>query len=252
MAADDIVTIYSAKDATEAHMLCDALAQEGIQAQVVGEDLAAGRGKLPFGWVTDPKIWVFKKDEFQARKLLALWTSQSRRSDDFDPFDDEDAETESAEPAAPAEEQQPLLSDVRFGWTSQGFYILAFFGLVAGAIWAWQNWMTLQDYSASTTGMLVRANRDLDRPLPQKRRTPALPRPRYRGEQDGWYTYRVDGHDYRAVPPLHKNTPEEVLLLYRPAHPDQYMFGPITPPWMTLVFASACAAFLAFLGYQFR
>ena len=70
---------------------------------------------------------------------------------------------------------------------------------------------------------------------------------------DAYYTYAVHGKEYPAVlsggpgPP-----PQHVTVYYDPQYPQTYTFGPIMPPWLIMLFACGIAAFLCFVGYQFR
>ncbi len=69
---DDIVEVYSAGDIGQAYFLRDMLANEGIEARVVGDRIATGLGLPPVG-ESAPCLWVRRDDEARARELLAQW-----------------------------------------------------------------------------------------------------------------------------------------------------------------------------------
>jgi hypothetical protein len=64
----EIVKLAKARNPQEAYIWRDVLAEAGIQAQVVGDFLAAGYPHLYFA---DPEVWVHKRDLEKARKILA-------------------------------------------------------------------------------------------------------------------------------------------------------------------------------------
>jgi len=65
-----VLEVYSAATATEAHLLKDRLAAEGIHAQVVGETLQSAAGGLPLGETLAPRVWVLQADEARARAII--------------------------------------------------------------------------------------------------------------------------------------------------------------------------------------
>lgn len=78
----DIVEIYAAGDAIEAHAAAAVLQDEGIAVQVVGEMLESVKGGIPFGEPTAPRLWVVSADAQRANQLLAQWQTRisQRRS----------------------------------------------------------------------------------------------------------------------------------------------------------------------------
>ena len=76
----DIVEIYSAANAIEAHTIANALEAAGIKARVVGEYLGMAAGDLPLGQPIAPRIWVRKEDEARARELLVRWQSETKNT----------------------------------------------------------------------------------------------------------------------------------------------------------------------------
>ena len=71
MHEDEIVQVYSAADASQAHFLCNMLADAGIEARIVGE-VASTLG-IPAGDEAAPCLWVHRRDEKTARQLLTKW-----------------------------------------------------------------------------------------------------------------------------------------------------------------------------------
>ena len=67
----EIVQVYSAADLSQAHFLRNMLADAGIEARVVGE-IASTLG-LPAGDEAAPCVWVHRRDEEVALRLLAEW-----------------------------------------------------------------------------------------------------------------------------------------------------------------------------------
>jgi rubrerythrin len=68
----EIVEVYAAADVTEAHFLRDLLAENGIEARVVGESLQGGL--IPTGDLEiAPRLWVFRHDEARATELLKAY-----------------------------------------------------------------------------------------------------------------------------------------------------------------------------------
>ncbi len=66
--AEDIVRLTNARDLQEAHLLKQALEQEGIPCQVVGDYLTEGHG-IGFCFAY-PELWVFRDDVEKARAIL--------------------------------------------------------------------------------------------------------------------------------------------------------------------------------------
>lgn len=66
---DELVVIYTAANAVQAHLLRAALADAGIQAQVTNDALQVAGGELPLGWTTAPRVVVPREHEAEARRL---------------------------------------------------------------------------------------------------------------------------------------------------------------------------------------
>jgi hypothetical protein len=80
MSNEPWVEIYRAKDAIVAHLVYDALGDEGIQALIDGETLGNSFGALPLGWTTAPRILVPKEDSQRALELIKQF-DESAESD---------------------------------------------------------------------------------------------------------------------------------------------------------------------------
>jgi hypothetical protein len=68
MKDDEIVHLASAVNPVEAHVWQQALEEEGIRSQVVGDYLDAGIGDMP-GFRAE--VWVHRDDVERARAILA-------------------------------------------------------------------------------------------------------------------------------------------------------------------------------------
>jgi hypothetical protein len=75
---ENVVEVYWAKDAPQAHLVKTVLRRAGIDAQVVGEMLQQAIGELPMGPTTSPRVWVAKSDEARARAVIAEWERERR------------------------------------------------------------------------------------------------------------------------------------------------------------------------------
>jgi hypothetical protein len=67
MDRDDIVRLASAANPQEAHVWQQALADEGIRSQVVGDYLDASFGDIPG---LKPELWVHRADFERAQAIL--------------------------------------------------------------------------------------------------------------------------------------------------------------------------------------
>jgi hypothetical protein len=67
------VEIYSAADTIEAHLLCNLLEENGINARILGDALAGLGGALPFGSTISPRIWTDEASAERARELIDHW-----------------------------------------------------------------------------------------------------------------------------------------------------------------------------------
>jgi hypothetical protein len=67
MDRDDVVRLATAANPQEAHVWQQALADEGIRSQVVGDYLDASFGDIPG---LKPELWVHRADLERARAIL--------------------------------------------------------------------------------------------------------------------------------------------------------------------------------------
>jgi hypothetical protein len=65
--SDDIVRLSTARNPLEAHILEQALRDEGIRVHVVGDYLDASFGDIPG---LEPELWVHREDLPRAEKIL--------------------------------------------------------------------------------------------------------------------------------------------------------------------------------------
>lgn len=63
--------VYVAQSPAEAHLVKGRLENEGIRAEVLGEDVFGIRGGVPLDSSTLPSVWVQDEDFDRARALLA-------------------------------------------------------------------------------------------------------------------------------------------------------------------------------------
>jgi hypothetical protein len=84
------VEVYRAKDVVQAHLLCDALNNEGVPAMVDGEWLSSGPNFL--GWSTLPRILCPPEVEEKARELLKELESRELDGDEPDDSWEDEAE----------------------------------------------------------------------------------------------------------------------------------------------------------------
>jgi hypothetical protein len=68
MQDDEVVRLLTADNPAQAHVWQQALENEGIYAQVVGDYLDAGLGDLPG---LRAELWVYRKDVQRAERVLA-------------------------------------------------------------------------------------------------------------------------------------------------------------------------------------
>jgi hypothetical protein len=71
--------LYEAADRIEAQMLCDELAQVGVEAVILGDYLAGAAGELPTNiW---PAVWVVEDTDFyRAQQILQGFTKNHKNS----------------------------------------------------------------------------------------------------------------------------------------------------------------------------
>jgi hypothetical protein len=129
----ELVPIYSAKDAFNAELLRAELEKYGITAWVVNEKLGAALGELPPGWSTNPRLLVEASQAEQARNLAVefdLRTSShigaKESADELDPTAAHD-DTLDAWPRCP-ECDERRLAICRICQTSGNDFPLAYSG----------------------------------------------------------------------------------------------------------------------------
>lgn len=250
-----IVELCSAGNVVEAECVSELLQEAGIQARIVGDCLGGAAGGLPCGEPIAPRIWVCQSDLGHAREVIDQWCSQQTN----EPVEFPESET-LPESETPVEaEYAELPSDVRSRFLSQGFFIVGAVCIVIGGIWAWKNSMVLSIYSGTAVGQFHRIRvGDVKWVAPPRERD--VPPGNVAGGSSFHYTYDVEyayvvnGKTYDATMKVDNanRAPNEVTIHYNPRHPASNIAGSITPPWMTLLFASLVGAFLCFVGYQFR
>ena len=91
---DELVVIYTAANTVQAHLLRNALAEVGIQAQVTNDALQVAGGDLPLGWTIAPRVVVPREQEAEARRLAEQY---------------DESLTENRQPAATEDESSPPL-----------------------------------------------------------------------------------------------------------------------------------------------
>lgn len=63
--------VYDAENAIDAQLVCDLLLGDGLDARVLGADLAGGVGELPAGGLV--RVWVAPEQAVRARELIDEW-----------------------------------------------------------------------------------------------------------------------------------------------------------------------------------
>ncbi|WP_290890362.1 DUF2007 domain-containing protein [Arenimonas sp.] len=63
--------VYDAESAIDAQLVCDLLLSAGLDALVLGADLAGGVGELPAGGLV--RVWVAPEQVPRARELIDDW-----------------------------------------------------------------------------------------------------------------------------------------------------------------------------------
>ncbi len=156
---------------------------------------------------------------------------------------------ETAEP-----EEDALPSDERFRFLSQGFYIIGLICILLGTYWACQNGIILSEYSATTSGQWI-GDRFVGAKHISNLGSDGLPirKPHkliyaYKPQ----YDYVVSRETYHAEGKDMEIASDHVPIHYKPDRPCEYVVGPITPPWIIMVFAVGIGAFSTFVGYMFR
>ncbi|MGE3313816.1 MAG: DUF2007 domain-containing protein [Planctomycetaceae bacterium] len=88
MSDQNLVEVFRARNAVEAHIVKSALEDAGIRARVTGEMLQGVLGEIPTGWATAPQVLVFEDDAARARELIQE-QEELRRTSVHDAKDDE-------------------------------------------------------------------------------------------------------------------------------------------------------------------
>ena len=77
-----VIELYVAADAREAHYVSMVLKESGIEARVVGETPQAVDRVWPEAVEVaqggSPRVWIHKRDEARARRIVAEWEEQRR------------------------------------------------------------------------------------------------------------------------------------------------------------------------------
>ena len=78
--------LYTAIGPMDAHFLRNLLEQQGIEATVMGESLAAARGDLPLTPDTLPSVWVYEEDMERALPVAQEYILRHVRQDEPRPL----------------------------------------------------------------------------------------------------------------------------------------------------------------------
>ena len=244
-----IVEVCSAANIVEADGLCELLEEAGIHARVVGDELGGAAGCLPLGEATAPRVWVRESDAIRAREVIDRWRDELERGAVEPPESEEPAEPESSAES----ETAPLASDVRFRFFSQVFFLIGLMCIVFGSIWAWGNSMKLSTYPATADGRAIKVSRYWrEVPMPGGPGQPLGPQYVRMSRVAVRYAYVVDGRVYHAWVQDAEGDVSHTIIHYDPQKPAECIAGSIAPPWVVLLFAFGIAAFLSFVGHQFR
>lgn len=239
-----IVEVCSAANAMEAYALRAVLEDAEIRAEVVGDILGTAGGGLPLGEATAPRIWVQAKDARRARQIIA-------QSGTWHPAEPAEWPEESGPPAEEESAEEQEASGAWGAFLSGGFFIAALALLLFGAAQAWRNWTVLRTYPAKADADFVGTE---EKGHPRRVFIPEAPRVVYfRIVRDAQYAYVVDGREYLAVVKGYgDDPPPHVPIYYDPHCPADHVVGPLTSPGWILAFTAGAAAFLCFVGRQFR
>ena len=248
--SERLMELCSAANGLEAYALCNALEEAAIRAWVVGEVLGNAAGSLPLGEPIAPRIWVRQSDAIRAREIIDQWFKGAGT----EPIEWSENDGLPEWETSAEQEEGVLPSDERFRFLSQGFFIVGLTCILIGMVWAWGNWMTLSEFSATADGQRV----DVDRghwktvPMPGGRDQPLGRLLFHSFSENAIYAYVVDHKVYYVNVNATKEVPDHILIHYDPHDPQRHLVGPIAPPWVVLVFAFGLGAFMMFVGYQFR
>jgi hypothetical protein len=70
------ILVYRAASAVEAHALVAHLADQGIEARVLGEPLQGAYAGIHLGGMELPEVWIADKDRDAAEPLIAAWRTE--------------------------------------------------------------------------------------------------------------------------------------------------------------------------------
>lgn len=76
MSDSDSILVYTAGNAIEAHALAAFLANEGIEARVLGEALQGAFGGIDAGTLDTVELWVSTADRAKAEPLIEQWRQE--------------------------------------------------------------------------------------------------------------------------------------------------------------------------------
>jgi hypothetical protein len=273
MSNDQIVEVYAAGNAFEAHELRAVLEEAGIQTVVVGDYLSDATGWAPHGQSLAPRIWVRRDDEIRARAILAenVWSPGKEEPESEDDADQEVAEQDLEEednlvaeeeaeagtleeaPAAVGAEAEADGGSARWAFLGQGFMILGGICVVLGLVQGWRNATVRTRFSESTEATLVGWTRwkELAKPRTDPSFQPDLP-PMVTGTSyDLEYAYSVDGARHLASLERVTNPRRQITVFYDPKQPAENVVDLGLPPWLCMVLGAVTGAFLGFVGYKF-
>jgi hypothetical protein len=250
MPADRVVEIYAAANAIEAHALCAVLAEEAIQAQIVGEQLGNAAGCLPLGETLAPRIWVREGDATRAREIIEEWISQPRQEWGESLESDDQGEIEE-EP----EKDTPLAPGVQLRRLGQGFVIVGVVCILVGIVWACLNWMTLHKFQGMAEGVLVggRPHTESDIPTASDDNIPGPRRqPSFSVRYELQYEFVVEGRAYYILVQDGNIDDRRVPIHYDLHNPERNLLGPLTRPWTILFSTWGIGVLLSLVGCYCR
>ena len=76
MSDSDSILAYEAANAIEAHALVAFLANEGVEARVLGEALQGAFGGIEAGTLDTVEVWVAAADRAKAEPLIDQWRQE--------------------------------------------------------------------------------------------------------------------------------------------------------------------------------
>lgn len=76
MSASDSILVYRAESPVEAHALVARLADDGIEARVLGESLQGAYGGIRLGGMHLPEVWIAEGDRQAAEPIITAWRAE--------------------------------------------------------------------------------------------------------------------------------------------------------------------------------